>query len=187
MIVKTTPVFSALIKLAKLRADEGRLDRQIEDTQAALTLAQKRVSERLAQRYTATNDPIVEIPEDLMKEEDSFERLLLALQDMKTEITKQIRPVEEQLIQTNIEHLRHSFNEESQNLNKCMEEIDDNILACRKYWQDYERISSELDAANEKLIQMGIEPVSVPDRLSSGDFAEALQRRIEHLRSQGKL
>ena len=187
MIIKTTPVFTVLIKLARLRADEARLDQQIHDTQAALKLAQRRVSERLAQRYTATNDPTIEIPEDLMKEEDSFERLLLALHDMKDEITKQIRPVEEQLIQTNIEHLRHSFNEESQNLNKCLEEIDDNILACRQYWQDYERISSDLDALNEKLIQMGIEPVAVADRLPRSDFGEALQRRLEYLRSQGKI
>lgn len=187
MIIKTEPVFTVLTKLAKLRADEARLDQQIHDTQATLKLAQRRVSERLAQRYTATNDPTVEIPEDLMKEEDSFERLLLALQDMKAEITKQIRPVEEQLIQANIEHLRHSINEESQNLNKYLEEIDDNILACRHYLQDYDRISSELDGLNEKLLQMGVEPVAIMDRLPTGDFAEVLQRRLEHLRSQGKI
>ncbi len=181
------PVFPELLRLAKLRADEARLDEQIEDTQAALKLAQKRVSERLAQRYMATSDPTVEIPEDLMKEEDSFERLLVALRDMKAEITKQIRPVEEQLVQTNIEHLRHSFSEESQSLNKCLEQIDDNILACRRYLQDYERISSALDQLNEKLIQIGAEPVSIPDRLPTNDFGDIVQRRLEVLRSQGKL
>jgi CII-binding regulator of phage lambda lysogenization HflD len=187
MLVKTTPVFSVLTKLAKLRADESRLDVQIEDTQAALKLAQKRVSERLAQRYTATNDLTLEIPEELMKEEDAFERLLLALRDMKDEITKQIRPVEEQLIQTNLEHLHQSFNEESQNLAKCVSRMDDAILACQQHLQDYQSIVSGLEELNDKLNQIGAEPVTIPDRLPISDFGEILQQRLHYLRSQGKI
>jgi chromosome segregation ATPase len=181
------PVSGAVIKLAELLSDGARIDEQIHDTQAALTLVQKRVSERLAQRYMATKEPRVEIPEDLMKEEESFERLLQALHDMKDEIAKQIRPVEEQIIQTDVEHLRHSFDEESRNLNKCLEEIDDNILACRQRLQDYERIRSGLDELNEKLDQMGAERIAVPDRLRTTEFDEIVQRRLEYLRSQGKI
>jgi chromosome segregation ATPase len=191
MIIKKTQtmmqVSAAVVKLAKLRADETRMDEQIRDTKEALTLVQKRVSERLAQRYMATNEPRVEIPEDLMKEEESFERLLQALNDMKNEIAKQIRPVEKQIIQTNVEHLRHSFNEDSCNLNKCLESIDDNILGCKQYFQDYERIRSSLSELNEKLSQIGAEPIAVPDILPSSDFGERVQQRLEYLRSQGKI
>lgn len=181
------PVSAAVIKLAELLTDEARIDEQIHDTQAALTLVHKRVSERLAQRYMATKEPRVEIPEDLMKEEESFERLLQALHDMKGEIAKQIRPVEEQIIQTDVEHLRHSFDEESRNLNKCLEEIDDNILACRQHLQDYEHIRSGLDELNEKLGQMGAERIAVPDGLPTIEFDEIVQQRLEYLRSQGKI
>ena len=93
-----------------------------------------------------------------MREEQSYERLLQALQDMKSEIAKQIRPVEEQIIQANVEHLRQTFNQESRRLSKCLEEIDDNILACRQYLQDYERIRSSLYGLNEKLTQLGASP-----------------------------
>ena len=48
-----------------------------------------------------------------MREEQSYERLLQALQDMKNEIAKQIRPVEEQIVQANVEHLRQTFSQES--------------------------------------------------------------------------
>jgi chromosome segregation ATPase len=191
MIIKKTQtmmqVSAAVVKLAKLRADETRMDEQIRDTKEALTLVQKRVSERLAQRYMATNEPRVEIPEDLMKEEESFERLLQALNDMKNEIAKQIRPVEKQIIQTNVEHLRHSFNEERSDLNKCLESIDENILGCRQYFQDYERIRSSLNELNEKLSQLGAEPIAVPDNLPTTDFGERVQQRFEFLRSQGKI
>jgi len=122
-----------------------------------------------------------------MKEEQSYERLLQALQDMKAEIAKQIRPVEDQIIQANADHLRQTFNQESRKLNKCLEEIDNNILACRQYLQDYERIRSSLHALNEKLSQLGAEAIQVPDGLPSADLGDIIRRRMEHLKSQGKI
>lgn len=122
-----------------------------------------------------------------MREEESFERLLQALQDMKNEIAKQIRPVEEQIIQANIDHLRQTFSQESRRLNKSLEEIDDNILACRQYLQDYERIRSSLHGLNEKLTQLGAESLPVPDGLLTSDVGEIVRQRVEYLRSQGKI
>ncbi|HEX7231998.1 MAG TPA: hypothetical protein VF452_16480 [Candidatus Binatia bacterium] len=180
-------VANPLEKLVKLLADESRVDEKIRDTQAALMLVKKRVSESLAQHYVATSESRIQLPEDLMREEQSYERLLQALQDMKNEIAKQIRPVEEQIIQANVDHLRQTFTQESRRLAKCLEEIDDNILACRQYLQDYERIRSSLHGLNEKLTQLGAESIQVPDGLSNADLGEIVKQRIENLRSQGKV
>jgi len=174
-------------KLVKLISDESRVDEKIRDTQAALTLVKKRVSESLAQHYISTREPRIQLPEDLMREEQSYERLLQALQDMKNEIAKQIRPVEEQIIQANVDHLRQTFSQESRRLSKCLEEIDDNILACRQYLQDYERIRSSLYGLNEKLTQLGAESVQLPDGLPTTDLGEIVRQRIEDLRLQGKI
>lgn len=122
-----------------------------------------------------------------MREEQPYERLLQALQDMKSEIAKQIRPVEEQIIQANVEHLRQSFSQESRRLAKCLEEIDDNILACSRYLQDYERIRSGLQSLNEKLAQLGAESLQVADGLPALDLGEIIRQRVDHLRSQGKI
>jgi primosomal protein N'' len=173
--------------LARLLADEARVNEKIRDTVAALTLVKKRVSEALAHHYVAVREPRIQMPEDLMREEQSYERLLQALQDMKSEIAKQIRPVEEQIIQANVDHLRQTFSQESRRLIKCLEEIDDNILACRQYLQDYERIRSSLHGLNEKLSQLGAESIQVPDSLSNSDLGEIVRERIEHLRTQGKV
>jgi chromosome segregation ATPase len=183
MTISTRPVEL----LAKLLADEARLEKKIRETRAALTLIQKRVSECMAHHYIAMNQPRILMPEDLMREEQSYERLLQALQDMKSEITKQIRPVEEQIIQANVEHLRQSFGEESQRLAKCLDEIDDNILACRQYLQDYDRIRSGLQSLNEKLAQLGADSLQVADGLPTTDLGEIIRERIDHLRSQGKI
>jgi len=174
-------------KLVKLLADDNRVDDRIRATQASLALAKKHVSESLAQHYMASSEPRVQLPEDLMREEQSYERLLQALQDMKSEIAKQIRPVEQQIIQANVDHLRQSFSQESRRLSKCLEEIDDNILACRQYLQDYERIRLGLKMLNEKLIQLGGDAIPIPDGLVTSDLGEIVRQRIEHLRAQGKI
>jgi chromosome segregation ATPase len=174
-------------KLVKLIGDESRVDEKIRDTQAALTLVKKRVSESLAQHYMSTREPRFQMPEDLMREEQSYECLLQALQDMRNEIAKQIRPVEEQIIQANVDHLRQTFAQESRRLSKCLEEIDDNILACRQYLQEYERIRSSLYGLNEKLAQLGAESVQIPDGLPTSDLGEIVRQRIEYLRLQGKI
>ena len=103
-------------RLVKLIAQESLVDTRIRDTEAALALVKKRVSESLAQHYMSMREPRIQLPEELMREEQSYERLLQALQDMKSEIAKQIRPVEEQIIQANIEHLRQTFSQESRRL-----------------------------------------------------------------------
>jgi len=122
-----------------------------------------------------------------MREEESFERLLQALQDMKNEIAKQIRPVEEQIIQASVDHLRKSFTQESRRLSKCLEEIDANILACRQYLQDYEHIRSNLHSINEKISQLGAESLPLPDGLPTLDLGEIVKQRVEDLKFQGKI
>src|SRR5437016_12216215 len=184
---RMVPASTAVERLAKLLADETRIEEKIRDTKAALSIVQKRVSESLAKHYIAMKEPRIQIPEDLMREEESFERLLQALQDMKSEIAKQIRPVEEQIIQANVDHLRQSFSQESRKLSKCLEEIASNIQACRQYLQDYERIRSGLHGLNERLSQLGAEALQVPDNLPSSDVGEIVRQRIEYLRSQGKV
>src|SRR5688572_33233178 len=174
-------------KLVRLITDEARVEQKIRDAQAALTLVRKTVSDSLAQHYISTRETRFQMPEDLMREEQSYERLLQALQDMKNEIAKQIRPVEEQIIQANVDHLRQTFNQESRRLSKCLEEIDDNILACRQYLQDYERIRSSLYGLNEKLTQLGAQSIQVPDGLPTADLGGIVRERIDYLRSQGKI
>lgn len=182
-----TPVSGPVERLVKLLQDETRIDEKIRDAQTAVTMVRKRVSETLAQHYISTRETRIQVPEDLMKEEQSYERLLQALQDMKTEIAKQIRPVEEQIIQANVDHLRQAFNQESRKLSKCLEEMDENILACRQYLQDYERIRSGLHGLNEKLSQLGADGIQVPESLPSSDLGEIIRQRIDYLRSQGKI
>lgn len=175
-----------IVSLAKLIAEEDRINEKIRDTQAALTVVKKKISESLVQSYS-TQGPRIHMPEDLMNEEQSYERLLQALQDMKNEIAKQIRPVEEQIIHANREHIRQSFTQESERLTKCLEDIDSNILACRQSLDEYNRIRAGLNGLNDKLLQVGSSALDIPDSLPTHDLGEIVKSRIDHLRSQGKI
>ena len=57
-------------------------------------------------RYVEMIEEKIPMPEDLIKEEQSYERLLQTLPDMKNEIAKKIRPVEEQIVQANVDHIK---------------------------------------------------------------------------------
>ena len=58
-------------RLVQLLAEESQVDAKIRDTAVALTLVKKRVSESLAQHYISMREPRIQMPEDLMKEEQS--------------------------------------------------------------------------------------------------------------------
>jgi chromosome segregation ATPase len=184
----------AIEELAKLLADEARLDEKIRDTEVALFHIKKQISQSLVQRYVSVvqryvtvSEEKIEMPEDLMKQEQSYERLLHALQEMKSEIVKQIRPVEEQIVQSSLNHLRQTFEQESHRLGKCLEEIDHKLLDCRKHLEEYDRIRSALHTINEQLSRLAAEPLPVGDQLPTHDLGEIIRSRVEHLRSQGQI
>jgi len=188
------PAAAAVEQLAKLLADEARLDGRIRDTETALSRIKKQISESLVQRYAnlvqrygTVSEEKIEMPEDLMKQEQSYERLLHALQEMKDEIVRQIRPVEEQIVRSSLDQLRQSFEHESQRLSKCLEEIDHKLVDCRTYLEEYERARSTLHDLNEQLLGFGGEPLPVADHLPSHDLGEIIKNRVEHLKSQGKI
>jgi chromosome segregation ATPase len=188
------PAAAAVEQLARLLADEARLNGKIRDTETALARIKRQISEslveryaNLVQRYVTVPDEKIEMPEDLMKQEQSYERLLHALQEMKNEIVKQIRPVEEQIVRSSLDHLRQSFEQESQRLSKCLEEIDHKLVDCRRYLEEYERVRSTLHNLNEQLLGFGAEPLPVANHLPTDDLGEIIKNRVEHLKSQGKI
>jgi primosomal protein N'' len=172
--------------LAKLLADEALTEEKIHASQAALAAVKKKISESLVQSYI-TQGPNINMPEDLMSQEQYYERLLLALQEMKREITQKIRPLELQVIEANREHLREAFDQYTRKLNECVAAIDEHILASRQHLDEYNSIRALLESLNDKLAQLGAIPLDVPAGRTREDLAEVIKSRLEHLKSQGKI
>ena len=122
-----------------------------------------------------------------MSQEQYYERLLLALQEMKREIAQKIRPLELQVIEANREHLRETFDQYTRKLSDCLAAIDEHILASRQHLDGYNNIRSVLERLNDKLAQLGAIPLDLPAGPTSNDLAEVIRSRLEHLKSQGRI
>jgi hypothetical protein len=166
--------------------DEALAEERIRASQAALAAIKKKISESLVQSYI-THGTNINMPEDLMSQEQYYERLLLALQEMRREIAQKMRPLELQIIEANREHLRETFEEYTRQLTGSLGAIDEHILACRQLLDDYNMARAGLHGVNDKLSQLGAIPLDVPLGASGSDFGEFMKSRLEHLKSQGKL
>ena len=122
-----------------------------------------------------------------MEREETYERLLQALIDMKNEIQTRIRPLEDQIVQANVEYLKEVFEHQNNRLGDCLDAIDQKILDCRLHIEDYKRIYSDLDALNDRLSRLSAEAPPISNSLPSTEIGDIVRQRIEHLRFQGKL
>jgi len=122
-----------------------------------------------------------------MEREETYERLLQALLDMKNEIQTRIRPLEDQIVQANVEYLKEVFEHQNNLLGDCLNAIDQKILDCRAHIEDYKRIYSDLTALNDRLARLGADAPAISNSLPSTDIGDIVRQRIEQLRFQGRL
>jgi chromosome segregation ATPase len=158
-------------------------------TEVETTLAQirKNISASLVQQHLKKEGEDVEIKEDLMKEEQTYERLLQALRDMQVEIEERVRPVAEQVIEAEVDRL-HDLSEHHKNaLANCVSSIDQSILNCRAHMTEYHQMRADLDMLNERLSKLGAEPVPVPELLPADNVGDLIKARIDNLAVQGKI
>jgi hypothetical protein len=122
-----------------------------------------------------------------MSHGQSYENLLETLQQVKDEILKQMKPLEEQIIYASVEELKKSFDEKTTNLSQRIVEIDENIIHCHQHVKECDAIRSSLDELNERIAQCGSAKMPMVDGLANLDLTEIIRQRIEHLKSQGKI
>jgi len=174
-------------QLARLLTEEKRLDEKLQETQEVLSTVKKKVSESLVIPYMQKTAGAVPIDESLVRKEQSFERLLQALLDMKREIQTRIRPIEEEIVQVNINNLKERYESQKKKLGEALDTIDQTILDCGELVETSKKFHLELTNLNEKLSHLGVSPLPSQNSPRDGDIGEFMRQRIEHLRLQGKL
>jgi chromosome segregation ATPase len=122
----------------------------------------------------------------LVKEEQSYERLLEALRDMQAQIEERVRPVAEQVVQAEIARLRSLSEEHRSALSDCLAHIDQSILSCRAQLDQYQQTRSNLAALTERLRKLGAHSES-PPALPAENLKDLILARVEGLRADGKL
>jgi hypothetical protein len=122
-----------------------------------------------------------------MKEEQADERLVRARHDTQEQIEAEVRPVAEQVIQEKVERLRTLSEQQMSILQDCLGHIDRSILNCRTPMDEYRQTRSELAALNERLTDLGAEPVAVPDHFTADNLGDLILARLQGLRAKGKI
>ena len=120
-------------ELHKFLTERKQLSEKIGEVQGSLSQVKKKISESLVQQYATTTTEKVTIKEDLMRDEQSYERLLQALRDMHKEIEERIRPVEEQIVQAEVDYLKGQFEQQQNALADYLGKIDQKILECQSH------------------------------------------------------
>ncbi len=122
-----------------------------------------------------------------MREEQTYERLLRVLHDMQAQIEERVRPVAEQVVQVEVERLQSLSMHQKSILNDCLALIDQTILDCRIQMEEYRQTRSALLVLNQRLADLGAEPVAAPDHFPTENLGDLILARLEGLRSERKI
>ncbi|HEU4340105.1 MAG TPA: hypothetical protein VFU31_00895 [Candidatus Binatia bacterium] len=84
--------------------------------------------------------------------------------------------------------LLHTLQEnEVRRLTKCLEEIDQKLLDCRKSLEEYQRARLALDKINEHLSRLRAKRPPMTEQLPTPELQEIIKSGIEHFKSSGKI
>lgn len=174
-------------RLHSLLHERDKVAQKATELQATLHDIKSKVSISLAEQWLKHAGAAVEFKEQLMKEEQNYERLLQALRDMQAQIEARVRPVAEQVVHAEIERLRSLSEQQRNALSDCLAQIDERILSCRAHMDQYQQTRSSLTALSERLSNLGANPDHLPDSLPVENLRDLILARVEGLRAQGKL
>ncbi len=174
-------------QLYTVLCERDKVAAKIGGVKTALVTIRRTLSSAIADQYVHTANVGVEIREDLMKEEQTYERLLQALHDMQAQIEERVRPVAEQVVQAEVRRLRDLSEQHRTALQNSLAQIDENILNCRSQVDQYRQRRSDLATLNERLGKLGVDPAPVPELLPESNLAEIIRARVEGLRTEGKI
>jgi hypothetical protein len=113
---------------------------------------------------------------------ESYERLLQELRDIRVQLEERVRPAAQQAVQVEVERLLGLFEERKLRLRDCLAQIDRDLLDCRKHLAEYHGIRAELAAANERLVKLGAQALTLPEFPSPGSLVEIMVQRLQSRR-----
>jgi len=166
---------------------QGKVTEKFASLESALSAIRENLSAASSPQGMNNTVPQVVVTENSVKEEQIYDRLFRALQDMKAQIEERVRPVAEQVVQAEVERLRDLSQRQKNALEECLTQIDRSILGCRTHVNAYRERRSDLVAVNQQLTKLGAEPMPFPEEISAADFEYIIKARVAGLQSEGKI
>lgn len=131
-------------------------------------------AQRLAPTTAAVDDPI-------------YGRLLRTAHDMQVQIEERLRPVVNELLQSQVATLRGQSERGQSALKDCLSQIDDSVANCFARMDQYQRLRAELTALNQRLADFGATPEPFAPTLETNDVVAGIMSGLKGLRAEGKI
>lgn len=112
--------------------------------------------------------------------------LMESLLRMKESFEDQARSLGEQIGRAR-EHLRSLFDQQKTALLELAEGVDDKLVECSVYIENYKRLYSNLRDLHARLSGLGCEGLEMPGPLPAEDMEGIINWRIQGLKAQGKI
>ena len=109
----------------------------------------------------------------------SYEHILRDLRELRAQIEERVRPMAQSAVQAEVQRLLGLFEQRKERLRDCLAQIDRNLLDCRNQLVQYDEIRAELAKANERLADLGAEPLDLPEFPSPGGLVEMIVRGLQ--------
>lgn len=174
-------------QLRTLLNERGRIAVKIDSVESALASIRKDLAAAASQFWTDNTAPDLRIKENALREEQTHERLLRALEDMRAQIEDRVRPLAEQVVRAEVERLRDLSERHQSALKECLTEIDQNILSCRSHMNKYRQRRFDLMVVNQRLAKLGVEPVAIPEEIPTENFDDIIRARVDGLHAEGRI
>ena len=174
-------------QVGKLVHEQEKVADKIFSVESALNSMRENLSAAVSQHGPRDVRPQVDMAETSVKEEQSYDRLLRALADMKAQIEDHVRPVAEQVVQAEVERLRDLSARHKNAREECLAQIDQSILGCRTHVIAYRERCSDLAMLNQRLGKLGAELLPIPENIPAANFEDVIKARVDGLHSEGKI
>lgn len=121
-----------------------------------------------------------------MREEDACGRSKDPLKKMQAQIDACTGSTTAQVFSPEVKHLLTDFTRHQDALVRFFNGLDERLLSCRDPIDEYKKTYSVLVGINEKLADMGEEPLELPHVVSDGP-SDLILARVERLKLKGKI
>jgi hypothetical protein len=124
--------------------------------------------------------------EETMREEDACGRSKDPLKKMQAQIDACMGSTTAQLFSPEVKRLLTDFTWHQDALVRFFNGLDERLLSCRDHIDEYKKTYSVLVGINEKLADMGEEPLELP-HVVSDDRSDLILARVERLKLKGRI
>ena len=173
-------------QLQSLLKDRGQVLEKISSIHSALG------SLRTDSAAPAPESPPAKTAQSLTTANPFFElntdnRLLQSLREMQAQIEERVRPLAQQVVESEVARLREQSDHQQALLNACLQKVDQCILNCIGRIDDYQSTHAVLIALNERIAKLGGTPEPLPQSLPLEKISAAIRARVDEVRDRAKV